>query len=201
MKKIIVIVLAVMVLTGGLGGFAYAQVQHEPMTGSKLIGIGRVGTFQEGATTHIFRSRFAFTNPDCVSEITIDRISIIKADGTVIYEGPLLRQVVGGGEVVNSFPWPNPLGPHQSRFIVLSLYFPDPGDPDHDWMSKQEALSQEHNGYTVEIFWTKSNRRGLPLIGHGATVKNTLLPSGDEEISGYRNEMFNMNQRRIRQQD
>ena len=43
-KRIIGIALAVVLVAGGLGGLAYAQVNgHQPMTGQKLVGVGQLG--------------------------------------------------------------------------------------------------------------------------------------------------------------
>ena len=42
MKKIAFLVLAVVLIAGAVGGFAYAQgdTTHQPMTGQKLVGWG-----------------------------------------------------------------------------------------------------------------------------------------------------------------
>jgi len=196
MKKVIGIMLAVVLLASGFGGFAYAQSQHEPMTGQKLVGCGTHGTVDIVGAHVFFTTYFHFTNPDCVSEITIKRISIIRRDGMVIYEGPLLRQEVEGIEVFESIPWMEPMKPHEMRRIFVQYYFADPDDPKHDWMNRDEANALPLSQYTVEIFWTKNHRSGLPLIGLSEEMKFKRL-SGDGEYmeSGYRTQMVNMRQR------
>jgi len=169
-------------------------IVHQPLTGMKLVGIGRLGFEQQATCTIEHGSRFVFTNPDCVGNIKIRRIAIFAGDGTVIYEGPLLRQIRAGGEVVNDDPWPNPMAPHQTRHIILWTYFPDPGDPDHAWMSKQEALSQGAKGYTVEIFYA-THKKGLPLIGHVGTRRTTVYGDGMTTEAGFRNEMWKVKQK------
>ncbi|MBA7489753.1 hypothetical protein ES702_00287 [subsurface metagenome] len=142
MKKLIVaIVLATVLIAGGLGGFAYANNNsHVPMTGQKLVGWGAFGPDPPDT---FFNAVFLITNPDCVSEITIDQLSIISALGTVVYEGPYLDRE---GNLV-----PQTLGPHEMRGVVLTDYIDEP--PVH-------AM-----GYTVEIFWTWTDKKGLPLMG------------------------------------
>ena len=164
MKKIIAILLAVVLLVaGGLGGFAYATNGHTPMTGQKLIGTGMLGS----AVGVYWETVFTFTNPDCVGEITIDRISIIRSDGTVIYEDT---------------PWLEPIKPHGVRTIELDEYIEEP-----------ETLPPDI--YTVEIFWTKSHKKGLPLIGSSMTVVLELEGVQITGITGwYANEMVNMEQ-------
>ena len=193
MKKLIGIILAVVLLAGGLGTVVYAAVPHVPMTGEKLVGMGRMGTRGDGPTFTFF-SVFRFTNPDCVGTITITRISIMKSGGTVVYEGPLLRQEVSGGEVVDDSEWMEPMNPHEGRDIALWTYFPDPDDQDYDWMSKQEAYGQPLRGYSVEIFY-ETERKGLPLVGDAFTTREFVRSTGDIQQTGYSSQMFNLNQK------
>ena len=64
-------------------------VPHQPMTGQKLVGEGFYGKLDFAGTTVYHHPMFTFTNPDCVSEITIERVSIFDRYGTALYEGPL----------------------------------------------------------------------------------------------------------------
>jgi hypothetical protein len=152
MKKIIIaIMLAVVLVAGGFGGLAYAQsIEHEPMTGQKLVGWGPFGLAP--TPSFLFLATFSLTNPDGVSQITIDRISIFAADGTVIYEGPPLLGMEGS-------PLTTPLEPHQSVDIWLAGYVlgwpTGPVDPLDFPVSDY---------YTVEIFWS-GEKKGLPLTG------------------------------------
>ncbi len=165
MKRIIIaVVLAVVLIAGGLGGFVYAtNGSHEPMTGQKLVGTGLNGS----AVGVYWETGFTFTNPDGVSEITIEQISIIRSDGTVIYEGT---------------PWLEPIKPHGVRTIELDEYIEEP-----------ETLPPDI--YTVEIFWGKSHKKGLPLIGSSMTV---VLELDGVEVTGitgwFATEMVNMEQ-------
>ena len=128
---------------------------HEPMTGQKLVGQGSFSPMPPGI---LASSSFTFTNPDCVSEITIERLSIIRGNGEVIYEGPMLRRDGTLG------PYLMKLKPHATRFVILSTYVPA-GFP--GW-------------YTAEVFWTWTDEEGLPLIGWGEThyyVDNEIVES------------------------
>ncbi len=182
MKKIIAIVLAVVLIAGGLGGFVYAQVNgHEPMTGQKLVGFSAASVdgdiYFEGIVT--------FTNPDGVSEITIEQLSIIAPDGTVIHEGQLLDR--------EGNPLPQTLGPHEGGIIVLGDYVAwyytlDP------WAFRDFPLG----GYTVEIFWSGSHQQGLPLIGWSIIVLLELEVGGNViigPVSGWSTQMVNMEQK------
>ena len=148
MKKIIAVVLAVVLVAGGLGAVACATAnEYEPMPKQKLVGMGFYGTEPFGDETLVFTPMPVFTNPDCVSEITIDRISIFAEDGEVMYEGPLLHP---DGET----PWTEPMEPHETRFIIA---FP-PGMP------MLPDLTMPLNAITIEIFWSRAEE-GLPLTG------------------------------------
>ena len=171
MKKIIAIVLAVVLVVGGLGGLAYAQSNsHEPMTGQKLVGYGFFGMLEleepDDATCDL-HTLFVFTNPDCVSEIMIDRVSIFAFDGTVLdtvlYEDPL-----------------KVLEPHEVDGVEL-----------HDYIDPQDPLMP----VTVEIFWTGA-RKGLPLTGWAQTGYSIF--DGDEnllEVCVGENPMVNVEQK------
>ncbi len=204
MKKVIAILLAVVLVVGGLGAFAYAQGTHEPMKGDKLIGIGSLGSkFLHAEIYNGFWTGFSLTNPDGVSEITIERISIIRGDSTVIYEGPLLHQKVVDNEVVESIPITT-LKPHEIHHISLQWYMPDPDDLDHEWMNGfSEARLLPLVGYTVEIFWT-APKKGLLLIGWAYQQHGFLnaegVPLMSEEgiyvgvVTGFGTPMVNMEQ-------
>ena len=183
MKKIIVMLLAlVLLVVGGLGGIAYAQNNsHQPMTGQKLVGMG--GCSVDGDA--FFEGILTFTNPDCVSEITIEQLSIIKEDGTVIHEGELLDRY---GD-----PLPMTLGPHEGGIIVLRDYVAW-----HYGLEPWAFRDFSPGGYTVEIFWSGSHQQGLPLIGWSITVLLELEEGGNVIIgtaAGWSTEMVNMEQR------
>jgi len=214
MKKIIAIVLAVMLVAGGLGGFVYANSSsHQPMTGEKLVGTGRLGLQPDGEWLSF--SWFVFTNPDCVGQIRIRKISLIRKDGTVIYEGPLLKLVRDeSGEVVEEIPITK-LKPHEIRVLGLNSFMKDPeaSDPTR-WLTHEEVRNLNFNHYTLEIFWVLPGLRGpiripskgLPLIGWVAESKRATDPALQDlvteeselwklETSHSRTPMVNMNQR------
>jgi len=173
MKKIIVMLLALVLLViGGLGGFAYAQVNIEhPMIGQKLVGYGFFGEHyvEEIDRTVQLHTMFVFINPDCVNEITIDGVFILDWDGTVLYEGYLL-----------GFTEPVIMKPHEVNAVEL-----------HDYIDPQELLMP----VTVEIFWTGSQKSGLPLTGWAQT--GHLMFDGEENLvegSVDENQMVNMEQ-------
>jgi len=149
-KRIIAVVLAVVLVTGGLGGISCAQTnEYEPVPEQKLVGIGWYGTEPFAGGSLVFRPAFAFTNPNSVSKITIDRISIFAENGEVWYEGPLLYP---DGKT----PWTEPMEPHESRFFFA---FPPS-------MPMLPDLTGPLNAITVESFWSWTEEEGLPLIGY-----------------------------------
>lgn len=90
------------------------------------------------------------TNPDCVSEITIDRVFIFAYDGTVVYEGPLRVKVDDVWE-----EYTGPVRPHQLLQSSLEYY---------GVLERPMELEVEMQ-YTVEVFWTWTDKEGLPLTG------------------------------------
>jgi len=164
-------------------------ILHEPMTGQKLVGCGAYGVFppEEDGTFFEVAGSFTLTNPDCVSEITIDRISIFDFDGTVIYEGDLFSVDWEGGEPVVT-PWTESLKPHEQRWIEVDstmVYLRDQGYWEGDMIF-----------FTVEIFWTKSDKEGLPLTGWfgGRVAKRDADWNIIEFQSGSGTQMVNMEQ-------
>ncbi len=176
-KKIIGIVLAAALVAAGLGGFAYANNGSlEPMTGQKLVGQGTYAEWEDNGILNYMDAYILLTNPDCVSEITIDRISVFTYDGILVYEDPLRVKVDGGWE-----EYTGPMKPHQTLETVLSFYDLPGGDREVDMV------------YTVEIFWTWADKKGLPLIGwiSGALVRRDN--GGELEFAGV-TQMVNMEQ-------
>jgi len=171
MKKIVFLVIALVLIAGAVGGFAYAQGQitHQPMTGQKLVGWGPLGQdIGTGDTPNRLNyGRLLITNPDCVSEITIDRISIMAGNSTVIYEGLLLTP----DQLELTI-----LGPHQVAVIDLASYFilqgyiSDPTDP--------RSYPMPPATCTVEVFW-KGSKGGLPLTGWSWMATGTYDASGN----------------------
>ena len=119
----------------------------------KLVGLGSYApSFEmEGAHCNL-NSGFILTNPNCISDITIERVCVFAYDGTVVYEGPFLHWR-------EETPWLEPMKPHETRESELAQYVSD-----FEWPSE----SEEWMMFTVEIFWT--TKGGLPLTGWVGTA-------------------------------
>jgi hypothetical protein len=195
-KRIILILLAVAVVIGAVaGGITYAQMEHQAMKGSKLVGTAWLGTKARdtGNITFVWTGTFGINNPDCVNDINIERLSIIKDDGSVVYEGDLLQC----GEDVNDPRQPvTILQPHEQLFIPLDWWMPDGAG---GWLTADEASSQDMRGYTVEILWS-GERKGLEISGYVESTQITFFhdPQGgvvDVDVSSSRIQMQNLIQR------
>ena len=163
MRKIIVVVLAVALLTIGVGGLVYAQTTtHEAVKGDKLIATVPLGTFTSGAGDDVrYTSWFEITNPDCNTEIVIERIAIIRADGVVIYEGPFIELIREAGEVTEEIIITEPLQPHHVLNIVLRYMMKDPDSAEPDrWLTPGEANALPFQDYTLELLsYRKKSKR------------------------------------------
>jgi len=169
-KKVLVLVLVAALVVGGVSGVVYANSNsHVPMTGQKLVGYGFYDEHylaEIDGTLHL-HTLFVFTNPDCVSDITIEQVSIFAFDGVVLYEGFLDRE------------GPVTMEPHEANGIELQ-----------DYIGYQDLLMP----VTVEIYWTGAEE-GLPLTGwaqtgHGIFDKKGRLVQG----AATETQMVNMKQ-------
>lgn len=181
-----------------VGGSVYGIGAHSNSRGEKIIGHGMVGTLTTNEINEPYYSMVWFSNPDCENDIAINKVSIIRMDGTVIYEGPYVRMPAPGAgdyEIVNV------IKPHELRVFVLNRYMwtgaGDPANPTdpNNWMSEEEALALPWADYTVEIFWEPASRRGatLPLSGWITSRILQYQPGGASIILA--NVMINMTQR------
>ncbi|MFC1903025.1 hypothetical protein ACFLX4_03055 [Chloroflexota bacterium] len=163
MKKIIILLMAASLIAGGLGGYVYAATNHEPINGNKLVGFAPYGT--SGDELQEFDAIFGWTNPDCSSNITIEQISIIRGDGTPVYED-------------NN---PTTLGPHQLNIIQLSSITMDPAHSPNTVRF-----------YTLEISWSAKGKCS-PLVGTVAVFQHSKSSSTDTnpELSKTRTNMIN----------
>jgi tetrahydromethanopterin S-methyltransferase subunit G len=132
----------------------HTQVAGEPMMRGKLVGQGSYAEWEDDGIHKSLNVGFILTNPDGVSEITIDRISVFAYDGRLVYEGPFLKWR-------EEIPWDEPMKPHETRKSDLDQYVSE-----FEWPSESEIWMN----FTVEISWTKSHQRGLPLAGWVGTA-------------------------------
>ena len=120
----------------------------------KLVGFGSYAEWSYPGETDVnhLKTGFSVTNPDCVSEITIDRICVFAFDGTVVYEGPLRVKVDDDWEV-----YTGPLKPHETLQTGIEYY------------DLPELTREVEMQYTVEIFWSGA-KEGLPLTGWASSI-------------------------------
>lgn len=132
----------------------------------KLVGQGTCVEWTYPGETDVNHvdTGFFLTNPDGVSEITIERISVFAYDGTVVYEGPLRVKVDHEWEV-----YTRPLKPHETLQTSLSYY------------DLPELELEVEMWYTVEVFWTWTDKEGLPLTGWAGSM-NVVRDAGGEAI-------------------
>jgi len=180
-KKILLGLLVAVLLAAGLAGGAYAAI-HEPVKGDKLIGFGSQGAVSP--TLHD-SSVFFFTNPDCVNNIVIERVSIVRGNGTVVYEGPYLQILPDGTRE------PRPvLKPHMQFKIELWNWMPDGSG---GWLSEEQAREVPIAGYTVEIEWNAKGET-LPPMGYGQRTQITIIPGQPANTTAHYIPMENMRQ-------
>lgn len=169
-KKLVISLLVVVLVLTGLAGGVYAKNIHKVERGNKLVGLGLMGAGDDpnfGKTR--MHSWFGFTNPDPVNGIDITKVSIIRDDGTVMYEGPYLEISLPPGEteLVRQIVT-RPMEPHELWGFGLFNYMYKGGeitDPD-SWFDMWEAFDQGEGAYTVEIFWQPTTKSPTcPLIG------------------------------------
>ena len=159
------------IILGGPGGYAYA-IDHQAIKSSKLVSFAPYGTSGDGLQK--FDAIFGYTNPDCTKPIAIEQISIIRADGVVVYE---------------AYP-NNALQPHQTRIMQLSdsqysipIPPPTPGFP----------AGHTVRFYTVEISYSAKGNT-LPLTGTAAVFQYSKSSPTDTNpaLSKTRTNMINM---------
>ena len=121
----------------------------------KLVGQGGYAewTYPGETDVNYLSTGFFLTNPDGVSEITVEGISVFAYDGTLVYDGPLRVKVDHDWEV-----YTGPLKPHETLQTGIEYYDPP------------ELTHEVEMWYTVEIFWTWTDKEGLPLTGWAASV-------------------------------
>jgi hypothetical protein len=168
-KKLGFIILAVVLVSISIGGYALSASIHQPITQQKLLGYGPYG-YNPTNEDEIFYSLFTITNPDCKNSITVDQIGIIRADGSCIFEYP--------GDTVQ---WTSTtIDPHGVRLIALGDYIGTaPGD-------------NEVMFYTVEVSWS-SRGKCLPLIGNQVIFQRNYFDDSIFTMSKTRVEMVGFN--------
>ena len=195
-KRIALTMLAVVLVLVLVGGSAYGIAAHSKVQGEKIIGHGILGSLIYGEINESYSSMVWFTNPDCENDIAINKVAIIRMDGTPIYEGPyVIMPVTGDYEVVNI------IEPHEIRSFFLARYiWTGAGDPadytdPNNWMTEEDATALPWAAYTVEISWEPVSKKGaaLPLTGWISTRTIQYQPGGTSLI--WAHDMINMTQR------
>jgi hypothetical protein len=164
MKKIILILL---VLLFAFSGAVYAD-GNQKFKGNKLVGMGKHGINPPGPPDIKQYTCFAFTNPDSVEDITIEKVLITRGDGSVVYEGPFIQaRFMAGPGIPPHYERTiiDEVMPHEIKGFCLTDYFwvgpPDDSMDASDeeltnndnWMPRSEAENQGWATYTVEIQW------------------------------------------------
>src|SRR3989304_1180776 len=118
MKKRIALVLfmAVLLLITVVGGVS-GRNGHVGANRDKILGHGMVGNLAVYNETSL--SAVWFTNPDCQNDIAINKVTIIRGDGTLIYEGPYVRMPEPGE---GDYQVISVIKPHEIRIFLLARY-------------------------------------------------------------------------------
>jgi hypothetical protein len=154
-KKIaLVVILAAALVGAGFVGIALAAGPPSVSpTGMKLVSGGLVGYLTHPNQSIQLETRINYRNPSSVYDITLEKVCIYGADGTLVYDGPFMDWFDEQNNNAMIDP-PTPLytiGPHETQLVRLSLWT---GIPD------------QGTAYTVEVFWS-GNPKGLPLMADG----------------------------------
>jgi len=153
-KVALVVILAVALVGAGFVGITLAAGPPSVSpTGMKLVAGGLVGYLTQPNQSIQLETRINYRNPSSVYDITIEKVCIYAADGTLVYEGPFMDLFDEENDNALIDP-PTPLytiGPHETQLVRLSLWT---GIPDNG------------TAFTVEVFWT-GNPKGLPLMADG----------------------------------
>jgi hypothetical protein len=193
-KKVAIALLAVVLLLAGLGGVVYAATD-ESVHGDKLVGLAPLGSITQPDGIIRQYGVFYFTNPDCVNKITITQVSIMRMNGSIVYQGPFINAQPGQPREVIT----RPMEPHEVWSIFLFNYmYKGTGeltDP-NSWLTSEEAQTQTAQSYTVEIFWRPSKKvTTCPLTGWQDSMVTKLDSSGNLIWTrGSESQMVNMTQ-------
>lgn len=204
-KKILLIVLVVCLVIGGIGGVIYANGEHEPMKGEKLVGLALMGTVPNRANNlgkYEYYPIFQVTNPDCSSPITIKGLSIIKQDGTTMYQGPLVSPLIYPEGADSYREIIDTILPHQViKFQLPHYQWKGEGqDPDDvtamdnwDW---DGVPTDSNEAYTFEISY-ELEKNAAPLIGWQRTWCKIFIEDTDNKVGDYGTEspMVNVKQK------
>ena len=195
-KKLVLALLAIFLVLAVVGGGVYGN--NHKAWGNKLVGFGQLGIFNIPGYFEGSNSLFHFTNPDCDTDIAINKVSVISSNGAIVYEGPYVKMpppgMMGPYEVVNI------IRPHEMLEISLPSYIwtgaidADPTNPGN-WLPISLAVNQSLVFYTVEISWEPVTRKGatVPLAGWVDTRINQGNPTSHSIM--LRNDMKNLTQR------
>jgi hypothetical protein len=188
-RRILLVICSVVVLIGMLAAGVSASTVHQPVQGTKLIGIGNLGTFSYSfptmpvgqPTRYDSTSTFNFTNTDCVKRILITRVSVISDNGTVVYEGPFYTVVTAPNSPPEKVIVTRPMEPHETWGLLLAAYM---YDSTGRWLSIGEASALPTRQYTVEITWVSETKgTALPPTGLRSTINKDIIAAHTRDNS------------------
>ncbi|MBA7613204.1 hypothetical protein ES703_20449 [subsurface metagenome] len=162
-KTVILVVVTLGLILGSIaGGLAYAQTDHQPPRGQKLIGLGIYGvsaepTYVNEALTlaYYWNTAFDIINPNCDQSLTITYLAIIDEDGNVVAEGT--------PEQWNEPYIPEELGPHQIWHFGLN-----------DFLAETGVIGETPPSYTIEISWTSLGGAAIGGARGGSAASHPL---------------------------
>jgi len=166
MKRILLIIAMVCLLSITLAGVAYAITGHAPVVGTKLVGYGPIGTEASGDTCYY--TIFTVTNPDCSNSISLGQLSVVRADGTVLYEGSFEDALTS--TVITS------LEPHGVAMVRLVDYV---------------EVTNPVRFCTVEVGFAARGKT-LPLIGNVVVFQKDFFEDGTYTLAKTRVAMEKM---------
>lgn len=156
MKKIVLAAIVAVMLLATIGGtVVYAQAQHQPPRGQKLVGIGMWSwpANEPAPSFWSFITIFNVTNPNCRGDIEIEWLSIIDMNGESVFEGaPGTYHNYQSN--TDDLVVPDALAPHQIWQFQLAQFVAE--TTPCAWESEVPLAH-----YTVEVTWSGRAARAL----------------------------------------
>lgn len=171
MKKIPLVLSLVLLITAGIGCYAYAETTHSPINGSKIVGFAYFG-----GNSPSYSPVFSFINPNCAITITINQISIVSQDGSFVLDATPDSPLEGY--------YFEALGPHKAGSVAF-------GKALTGNFEELSDIGENAKLFTVEVGYSSDSAKGtkpLPLQG---VVDTALIDSDGRIISINRANMVN----------